>query len=534
MPIPKPKDGEKQNQYINRCMTAIGGEYEDKKQALGVCFTEWRKKDNLDLNDFFDNDLYVEMDIERINFHGARVKDPGLFEMMRIKELPGTNGILLVLGRLKGQNTTTAQSYLFPKEKFTIQRAKEWLKEKKIKTIKFEPAKKDSGNLVQRYDLFDLQKTELNGIEDPFKRTSEGYLKGCAIITNIGVFPYRNADGSITRELRHPDDVFDELSLESLKMKPIANEHPENIIDMSNIKDFQVGTLGSETRIDAYHVAVPIIITDKQTIEDVEQGRKRGLSAGYNLYLEDQAGNYLGTQYDKRQRNIRYNHVALVDRGRAGDAARIKMDSIIKDTTSAYFIGWDNKNKAKEENMPDLINIKIDEVDYQAEKEVVKSHKKLEKTVKDTELKIEEMKKEKDTIQAERDTFKSKVDKLEKELKDAKNNKDEINNAVKKRLSLLIAAETVGVEIKEDELDIEIQKRVISKHFPDLDLQNKSDEYIQACFDTTMKTIEDRNDRNKRGNDKQNEDDNKESRNSDEARKRMIERAKKRSQGGDA
>lgn len=528
MPIPKPKENETQNAFMNRCMEVAGNEL-NQKQALAVCFTEWRKKDNLDFNDIYDNKTYMEQDIERPNFHSARVKDPELFQEIKTKELPGTNGILLILGRLKGEKTTTAQAYLFPKEKYTIQQSKKWLEENKIKTIKFEPAKKDSNNLVQRYDLFDLQEIGLHEIEEPFKRTSEGYLKGCAIITNIGVFPYTNGNGTITRELRHPDDVFDQHSLDSLVMKPITNEHPENAVDMDNIKDYQVGYLGSEVKRDAYHVAIPVIITDKETIKDVE-GKKRGLSAGYNLYLEDVAGNYLGTSYEKRQRSIRYNHVAIVDKGRAGDAARIKMDSTIQNTTSAYHIGWD-KNKIKEDIMPELITIKIDEVDYQAEKDVVKAYKKMEKIVKDKDSKIEEMKKKNDTVQAERDTFKSKIDKLEKELKESKDNKDTINKAVEKRLKLLIAAEKAGVEVKVDERDIEIQKKIITEQFSDLDLTNKSDEYIQACYDTTMKTIEDKKDRNKRGGNT--DTDNKDSRNSDEARKRMIENIENRWEGKD-
>lgn len=49
MPIPKPRPSEKEEAYVSRCMVAIGGEYEDKDQALAVCystFKEGRKKMN--------------------------------------------------------------------------------------------------------------------------------------------------------------------------------------------------------------------------------------------------------------------------------------------------------------------------------------------------------------------------------------------------------------------------------------------------------------------------------------------------------
>jgi hypothetical protein len=43
MPIPKPKESEKQSEYIQRCLEAIGSEYTDKDQAVAVCYTQWRE-----------------------------------------------------------------------------------------------------------------------------------------------------------------------------------------------------------------------------------------------------------------------------------------------------------------------------------------------------------------------------------------------------------------------------------------------------------------------------------------------------------
>jgi hypothetical protein len=43
MPIPKPNSGEKQSDFIQRCMEAIGSEYTDKDQAVAVCYTQWRE-----------------------------------------------------------------------------------------------------------------------------------------------------------------------------------------------------------------------------------------------------------------------------------------------------------------------------------------------------------------------------------------------------------------------------------------------------------------------------------------------------------
>lgn len=43
-PIPSPGKDESQDDFISRCMSAIGGEYEDKKQAIAICYDSWRKR----------------------------------------------------------------------------------------------------------------------------------------------------------------------------------------------------------------------------------------------------------------------------------------------------------------------------------------------------------------------------------------------------------------------------------------------------------------------------------------------------------
>ena len=42
MPIPNKKSGETENEYIGRCMIAIGDEYDTKEQALAVCYNKFR------------------------------------------------------------------------------------------------------------------------------------------------------------------------------------------------------------------------------------------------------------------------------------------------------------------------------------------------------------------------------------------------------------------------------------------------------------------------------------------------------------
>ena len=85
--------------------------------------------------------------------------------------------------------------------------------------------------------------------------TPNGWLKADATLTRCGVFRYRNADGSIRRELRHPDDVFKADSLATLELVPMTNRHPpEQLLDGENAKVRQVGQVGDTIKRDGAEV----------------------------------------------------------------------------------------------------------------------------------------------------------------------------------------------------------------------------------------------------------------------------------------
>lgn len=43
MPIPNPKPKETESEYIGRCMSEIGGEYDSNEQAVAICYSTYRK-----------------------------------------------------------------------------------------------------------------------------------------------------------------------------------------------------------------------------------------------------------------------------------------------------------------------------------------------------------------------------------------------------------------------------------------------------------------------------------------------------------
>ena len=154
--------------------------------------------------------------------------------------------------------------------------------------------------------------------------TDEGYLSDRPILTSTGIFEYKNKDGSTRRELRLPEEVFDPESLESYKGKPIVITHDAGLINRDNVQENQIGTILSNGERDGDDVRADIMIHDTKALKHC---RFKELSLGYNLDLEEEPGEWEGQKYDAIQRNIRVNHLAVVREARAGDQARLNIDS---------------------------------------------------------------------------------------------------------------------------------------------------------------------------------------------------------------
>lgn len=204
---------------------------------------------------------------------------------------------------------------------------------------------------VTRYDLGALR---------PAKRLKDGTLRADAYLTRTGVFEYRNADGSIRRELRTSKEVFDADALESFAMVPVTDDHPPGLLVADTAKEHARGTTGENVRRDGEHVRATIKVFDSATIAAMEAG-KRQLSCGYECDLVETPGtDPVFGRYDAIQTNIRGNHVALVDSGRAGPDVAVRLDS-----GAAVMVGETRADMPEENEIMSNVKIRIDGVEVE-------------------------------------------------------------------------------------------------------------------------------------------------------------------------
>lgn len=300
-------------------------------------------------------------------------------------------------------------------------------------------------------------------------KTDEGYLRGEAIVTRCGVFKYLNQDGTIRREARLPEYAFKKESLDSLKMIPVTNNHPTVLVDATNAKDLSIGTTGETINIDGENILTTVTINVQDAINEIENNNKVELSLGYTLDLIEQKGVYNGQEYDCIQTNIKYNHLAVVERGRAG-VSRLNFDS--------FECGMivDENITHERENMAYKIN--IDNVDVEVDEAVKKAYDSLNARL--------------DSATAETESLKAKLDETEEQLKKAKeiNSDSAISEKAKARVELIAkAGKVVNIDGLYDLSDRDIKLSVIKSRYDSLDLADKSDDYVSARFDAICEAL---------------------------------------------
>lgn len=364
---------------------------------------------------------------------------------------------------------------------------------------------------TKRYSRLDSY-YDSSWMQSKFELTPEGYLTGRAIVTNIGVFTYRNADGSVRRELRLPEEVFRESSLETLKKKPLTNDHPSERVVADNVKELSVGFSGSEVTSnhteydwngkynnkvhDGIHVAVDLTITDADAVKQVLEG-KVGLSCGYDCTLDEAplGATYLGMEYDYIQRDITYNHIALVKKGRAGDNAKIRLDS-----ADAVLVENIKEEKGGNNSMADFKKLNLDGVDYEAEARVIEKYTELSKRADALNSEITQLKENLSKLEAEKDSATDRADKAEQEAKKLKEDSadaSKINSLVSEKLSVIEVAKEAGAEFNMDSEIIDIKKAVIMKVAPKANLDGKDEVYVSARFDSILEQIKEETENSK-------------------------------------
>lgn len=151
-----------------------------------------------------------------------------------------------------------------------------------------------------------------------------------AHITKANVCPYRGSEipgwqalgleeNKVYNLLRDPDELA--KGAKTLNGVQLLRKHVP--VTASDHQPYDtVGSLGTDAEIVDVDGEIfldnSLFVNALDAIEGIESGRQKELSAGYHYKPDMTAGKFNGTAYDGIMREICFNHVALVEDGRAG------------------------------------------------------------------------------------------------------------------------------------------------------------------------------------------------------------------------
>lgn len=290
-----------------------------------------------------------------------------------------------------------------------------------------------------------------------------GFLRGEAYVSKVGVFPYfRN--GRVWRELRHPDDVFHPDSIASAELAPVTLGHPSTPTGLLKApRDAEgrvVGAVAKPTP-EADRLRTTIVLTHSDAIEAVEAGISQ-ISPAYTALFVEESGVYNGQPYDGRQTEIRFNHFAIVPKGRQGPDVGMRLDA-----ADGYCL-QDEVPSEEVSPMSQVVKVRLDaaqEIDLpEAAAPLVK---------------------------AAIDRLNGKVEALESSLKKARTDAAQVPDATAAHLERVLQAK----EIFGDTADMaklvrcdaaELNSTMLKALDPDVKLDGKSPDFIAGMLEHTL------------------------------------------------
>ena len=309
-------------------------------------------------------------------------------------------------------------------------------------------------------------------------RLPNGFVRAEGYLTRAGIFVYRDAKGNTVRELRPPEEVMHPDALASFALVPVTNEHPPEALTADNAKQYAVGSVSESVAPEGDKVRATLMITDADAIAALDAGRSE-LSCGYTADVVIEPGTWQGQRYDAKQTNIRGNHVALVDAGRAGPTCSIRMDAT---------------DVAQEITM-DSVMIEVGGAKYSVPAEMagelvkMLESKGLKPAMADAEKPAEKPSEEMASVKADAqrkiDALQAKLDALQSATT-ARTLRESIAREVREDIAVTELAKRFDADVSESDSTESKRRKIVAKLDPSIKLDGKSPEYVGGLLDALV------------------------------------------------
>lgn len=315
------------------------------------------------------------------------------------------------------------------------------------------------------------------------RRTADGYLVAEARSVRTGIQLYAGHEVGkpempVVRVYRPADQVFAADSLQSFTHAPVTMDHPAEAVTADNWKQLAVGEVSTAAKKDGEWVHLPLILKDAAAIQAVESG-KRELSAGYTCELVWGDGAAPdGQAFDAQQSNIKINHLAIVDRARAGSKARIG------DGAKSWGAAPVTNDQPEKDKIMNLKTVTVDGIPVEVTDQGATVIATLQQRLSDATTKMSTADAAHVAALAAKDAELAKKDAEIDALKAKVLDDKALDAKVQARGDLIATANKIAKDVKTDGLsDADIRKAVVVAKLGDTALAGKTEAYIDARFD---------------------------------------------------
>lgn len=308
--------------------------------------------------------------------------------------------------------------------------------------------------------------------------TKDGYFAGRARAARTGIQKYLGYEVGDTenplkvyRIYRPESEVKAIDSLKTFVHKPITDGHPNEGVNRDNARREMTGVVGTKIQPDGQFIDVDFVIFDGATIDKINGGKSQ-ISMGYDCDTVMEPGVTAdGEEYDGYQRNIRINHLAVVDVARGGP--ELKFESR-KARSAGNTNGTQKKDSGKMTTLTiDGLTVTLaDDQSKQIVEKALRDAAAAAETVKAKDERIATLSAENATLRADMEKAKTTEEDMEAQVEKEISERDK---ARKDAASINSAVKTDGLSAKA------IRAAIVSAQLGD-DAKGFSDEQNASAF----------------------------------------------------
>lgn len=354
-------------------------------------------------------------------------------------------------------------------------------------------------------DVGDSMDKELRVDEGKIKdwRYDEGeeVLVADVLMTKSQVLPYKDGKDTVY-ELLPPNELSEDEWLDSAKSKAVTDLHPDEEVNYENLGDHSKGSITNKVWTEekddgTIEVWAKETVYDQDLIQEIRDGQKEQVSIGRFVEVIDESGEFNGTTYDRKQTNFKLNHLAHVPQGRAGSDVSVRLDgdSIVAETEDDNSVSITNEGDSKPNktaNQDEVRDMKLTIGDKELELDEDLEEDTVEEFQDEIDERLHELREKDDELdekESKLDEKDEKLGKLEGRLDslEEKVDKDVTEDKINEKLALIEDVKQVMPDYDwRGKTSTEMKADVIKAVFDNVDLEEKSEAYIEGRYDAAI------------------------------------------------